>query len=101
MASFSRRLRRSSKSPSSRRGEPGNCRAPLSVSGMPLSRSSRAAQLLAHLDTHPAALLDTLRSIPPALQQLKPAPGRWSVAEVVEHLALVEPRLTQLLSARV
>jgi uncharacterized damage-inducible protein DinB len=68
---------------------------------MPHAPSSRAAQLLTHLDTHRAALLDTLRSIPPELHLRKPAPDRWSVAEVVEHLALVEPRLTQLLSSRI
>lgn len=31
--------------------------------------------------------------MPPALRQVKPAPDRWSVAEVLEHLAIVETRI--------
>jgi len=63
--------------------------------------TSRAAQLLAHLDAHRTALLDTIRSIPAELHHRKPAPDCWSVADVLEHLTLVEPRLVQLLSSRI
>ena len=63
--------------------------------------TSRSTQLLAHLDTHRAALLDTLRSIPTSLHHRKPSADGWSVAEVVEHLAIVEPRMVRLLASRI
>jgi hypothetical protein len=38
--------------------------------------------------------------VPPELRETRPAPERWSVAEVLEHLTRVEDGLTRLLALR-
>lgn len=49
-------------------------------------------QLLAHLRHHHAELRKALDTIPEAKRRTKPAEARWSAAEIVEHLAIVEER---------
>lgn len=52
---------------------------------------------LSRLDESRAALRAAVEAVPAPLRERKPATGRWSVAEVLEHLALVERRyLAQL-----
>jgi hypothetical protein len=46
--------------------------------------------VLSRLDHARAALRGAVDAIPPALQRQRPAPDRWSAAEVVEHLSMVE-----------
>ena len=41
------------------------------------------------------------RPFQPSLRERKPAPDRWSVAEVVEHLSMVERRVAALLARQV
>jgi hypothetical protein len=48
------------------------------------------AEVLSRLDTARGALRGAIDAIPPAMQQQRPAPERWSAAEVLEHLTLVE-----------
>ena len=57
----------------------------------------RMQELRAHLETGRRALLDAVAAVPAPDQQRQPAPGRWSVAEVVEHLWRVERGVAALL----
>jgi cysteine synthase A len=54
---------------------------------------SPSDELIAHLDHTRAALRQAMESIPPAHRDQRPGPDRWSVAEVLEHLAIVERRI--------
>lgn len=56
----------------------------------------RTAKLFEHLDHHRANLRTAVSGIPPELRSQRPAPERWSVIELLEHLNLVERRLTFL-----
>ena len=47
-------------------------------------------EVLSRLDGARAALRGALEAIPAPLQRQRPAPDRWSAAEVIEHLTLVE-----------
>jgi uncharacterized damage-inducible protein DinB len=48
---------------------------------------------IAHLEETRERLLRTARSLSREQWQYKPAPDRWSVAEIVEHVAFVEGRI--------
>ena len=61
-----------------------------------------------HTDSPLAAVRDSLRAdratlraavdrVPPERRRERAAPGRWSVAEVLEHLAIVEQRVLAML----
>jgi hypothetical protein len=56
-------------------------------------------ELLEHLDRTRAVLRDAVDAVSPPLRERRPAPERWSVAEIVEHLSLVESRLAQRIAA--
>ena len=58
-----------------------------------MSTPSPIADLRTTLATDRAALRSAVDRVPAALRQQKPAPDRWSVAEVLEHLGLVEGRV--------
>jgi uncharacterized damage-inducible protein DinB len=60
----------------------------------------RTEELLKHLDANRAALRSAVDAVPASLRETHPAPGRWSVAEVLEHLSRVEEQLTRLLAAK-
>jgi hypothetical protein len=47
-------------------------------------------EVLSRLDGARAALRHAVDEVPPARQRQRPEPNRWSAAEVVEHLTLVE-----------
>jgi hypothetical protein len=47
-------------------------------------------EVLSRLDTARATLRGAIEAIPPAMQRQRPAADRWSAAEVLEHLTLVE-----------
>src|SRR5260221_4634943 len=55
-------------------------------------------QLLADLDLHRASVREAIDSVPPEWRERRPAEGRWSVAEVLEHLAIIEGRVTKMLA---
>jgi len=63
--------------------------------------SSPLTDTLARLERSRAALRGAVDLVPPALRDRAPAADRWSVAAVLEHLALVEEKYTTLLSAAV
>ena len=51
------------------------------------------AEVLAALDRSRDALTQAILRVPASLRETTPAPGRWTVAQVVEHLAIVETRI--------
>ena len=53
-------------------------------------------EILARLTAERDALVARLAKIPVALQNERPAPERWSIAEVLEHLVRIETGLTKL-----
>ena len=55
-------------------------------------------QLLADLDLHRASVREAIDSVPVEWRERRPAEGRWSVAEVLEHLAIIEGRVTKMLA---
>ena len=54
----------------------------------------RSMELVAHLDTNRAQLWLAVEAVAPPDRERRPSPDRWSVAEVLEHLAIVENRVT-------
>ncbi len=61
----------------------------------------RIHEVLDYLDVHRRHLLDTIASVPAKVRDTRPGEGRWSVAEVVEHLALIEQGIAGLLFRKV
>jgi len=53
----------------------------------------RTKELLDHLDKQHGRLRRAVEDVPRAQREVKPSPERWSVAEVVEHLSIVETRI--------
>ena len=46
-----------------------------------------------------AALQAAVEAVPESLRDTKPAPERWSVAEILEHIAIVNTRVAMMLTA--
>ena len=61
----------------------------------------RIHELLEYLDEQRRDLRAAFESVRPALREQVPGPKRWSVANIIEHLAMVEQRLAGRFSARV
>jgi hypothetical protein len=59
---------------------------------------TRMKDLLEHLATQREVLRRAVDSVPVALREQRPRPDRWSVAEVLEHLAIVERRVALMIS---
>jgi hypothetical protein len=51
------------------------------------------ARASSHLAATRDALLEVVNELSPSQWTFKPAPDRWSIAEVVEHLAIIEGRV--------
>jgi hypothetical protein len=64
-----------------------------------MSTPSPLAAVRDSLSVDRAALREAFESVPIALRERKPAPDRWSVAEVLEHLSIVEARIVTMLGA--
>lgn len=60
----------------------------------------RIAELVEFADVTRAALLEAAAAIPTAQFAERPAPGRWSAAELLEHLARVESGCAQVIARR-
>lgn len=58
----------------------------------------RIREILDYLNACHAELARAVRDVPEGLRERRPAPDRWSAAEVVEHLALVEERIAGALA---
>src|SRR5436853_6290461 len=52
----------------------------------------RLQELFAYLAVRRSALKEAVEAVPETARNEPPEPGRWSVAEVLDHLALVEER---------
>src|SRR5687767_7217630 len=55
---------------------------------------------LKRLDTIHQQLTTTISSVDPALLGKRPAENEWSVAQVIEHLCLVEGAVTKYLKSK-
>jgi hypothetical protein len=60
----------------------------------------RTTELLRHLDLQHERLRNAVESIPRDQREKKPSPDRWSVAEVIEHLSIVETRIGRVFDAK-
>src|SRR6185369_142571 len=60
----------------------------------------RLQELFAYLKVRRNALREAVDVVPEAQRSQPPEPGRWSVADVLEHVALVEGRFTTTLGNR-
>ena len=61
---------------------------------------SRISEVLDYLDTQRAGLMAAVKTVPPALTSLRPSPDRWSAAQVVSHLGIVETSIAALIRQR-
>jgi hypothetical protein len=55
----------------------------------------RTTELFAELDSRFAQLREAYAAVPPQRRMTRPAPDRWSSAEVLGHLAIVERRIAK------
>jgi hypothetical protein len=60
----------------------------------------RIQELLAYLTSAAVHLKDAVDAIPREMRDVKPAPDKWSVAEVLEHLSIVETSIARLIEKR-
>ena len=58
----------------------------------------RVAELLAYVDQETDTLRDAYESVPPAERNVRTDPARWSPAEIVQHLVVVDRRVVQRLA---
>lgn len=56
------------------------------------------AEIFDDIDRTRARLFQSVESLSDAQQGFRPAPDKWSVAEVLEHLSLVERRVAKLIA---
>lgn len=59
---------------------------------------ARVREVLTHLESHRTALEAAVASIPEVVRDRRPGADRWSVAEILEHLVIVETRIALLLT---
>jgi uncharacterized damage-inducible protein DinB len=57
----------------------------------------RIQELTAYLNTGRASLRESVEAVPASMRNTAPGDNRWSVAQVLEHLAIVENRFTKIL----
>lgn len=53
----------------------------------------RVEEVINYLDSERATLRGAVERVPPELRDQQPGPDRWSVAQVLEHLGLIEKRV--------
>ena len=58
-------------------------------------------EIFACLDRSRAGLRAAIDSVPAHLRDQAPAPGRWSVAGVLEHLSIVDERFTAIVANKI
>ena len=59
----------------------------------------RISELLRYIDEQTAVLRAAFEGLPPERRGVRPAPDRWSPAEVVHHLTIIERLLAQRLTS--
>jgi hypothetical protein len=67
--------------------------APLGPGAAPASplTALERQRLIAHMEMTEGWLAEELSGLSPAQVQFRPAPGTWSISEVLEHLVVAEP----------
>jgi uncharacterized damage-inducible protein DinB len=55
--------------------------------------SPRLEEVLNYLDSERVALRDAVELVPTELRDQQPGPDRWSVAQVLQHLVIIEKRI--------
>ena len=53
----------------------------------------RVGEVINYLDRERAALREAVERVPPELRDKQPGPDRWSVAQVLQHLGIIERRV--------
>ena len=61
----------------------------------------RIREVSEYLDAQRAVLRETFEAVPPEDRDRPPAPGGWSAAGVIEHLAILEQRIATLLAGKI
>ena len=61
----------------------------------------RIKEVLEYLDTTRSELGRAVEDVSAARREERPAPDCWSVAEVLEHLAIIERRVVQMITGRI
>jgi len=61
----------------------------------------RIVELIGYLERQREVLRAAYHDVPPELRDQSPGGGRWSAASVVEHLAILQPRLAGILTTRI
>jgi hypothetical protein len=72
-----------------------------SVASQTLRLHPRIQELIDYLTMQRRAVRDAVAAVPAELRDRKPGPGKWSVAEVLEHLSMIEQRVAALLTKQV
>jgi hypothetical protein len=70
--------------------------AAFSAGATPMTKAERE-HVVAHLEMTRSWLTDEVSSLSKAQLNFRPAPDRWTVAEVVQHLVVAEPNYWKLL----
>jgi hypothetical protein len=63
--------------------------------------SPRTEALLKYLEEQHELLRQAVESVAPERRTIRAAPERWSVAEILEHISLVEARLEKLIASKI
>lgn len=61
----------------------------------------RIREVIDFLALHHRGVHDAVVSVPPELRERRPDPEHWSVAEVVEHLSIIEQRVAGMVTMHV
>src|SRR5450432_3234485 len=61
----------------------------------------RIQEVLEYLDTTRSDLTQAVDDVSAARREERPAADRWSVAEVLEHLTIIERRIIRMLTGRI
>jgi hypothetical protein len=72
-----------------------------SIASQPSSMHPRIQELLDYFELHGREVREAVASVPAHLRDTKPGDGGWSVAEVLEHLSIVDRRVASLLTRQV
>lgn len=62
---------------------------------------SRIQEVLEYLDTTRSDLGKAVEAVSAERREERPGPNRWSVAEVLEHLNIIEGRVAQMMAGRI
>ena len=73
-------------------------RPTLSKPGVRELMHPRIQEVIEYLDTTRAGVSDAIEQVAPEWRDQRPSPDRWSVSEVLDHLAIIERRIVRVLA---